>query len=76
MTLGNTLLQYYVEDEYRGRVMSVYLMNFGLASLGAFFAGLLAEAMGVQWAIGGFAMALIFIAILALIFLPRIRMLD
>ena len=76
MTLGNTLLQYYVEAEYRGRVMSIYIMQFGLSSLGAFAAGLLAESMGVQWAVGGFAMLLVFLSILALTFLPRLRKLD
>jgi len=76
MTLGNTLLQYYVEDEYRGRVMSIYLMQFGLTSFGTFAAGLIAESMGVQWAVGGFAMVLVLLSILALAFLPRIRKLD
>lgn len=76
MTLGNTLLQYYVEDEYRGRVMSIYMMQFGLSSFGTFAAGLIAEAMGVQWAVGGFAMGLVFLSILTLAFLPRIRNLD
>jgi len=76
MTLSNTLLQYYVEDEYRGRVMSIYLMQFGLNSFGTFIAGLLAEGVGVQWAIGGFAAVLVFVAILALTFVPRLRRLD
>ena len=76
MTLANTLLQYYVEDEYRGRVMSIYLMEFGLAGFGTFAAGLLAEAFGIQWTIGGFAMVLGFLSILALVFIRRIRELD
>jgi len=76
MTLGNTLLQYYTADEYRGRVMSLYMMEFGLTSFGTFFVGLMAEAIGVQWALGGFAIALIFLSILALIFAPRVRRLD
>jgi len=76
MTLGNTLLQYYVDDEYRGRVMSIYNMEFGLTSLGGFAAGLLAEATGVQWTVGGFAMVLIFLSILGFAFLPRLRRLD
>jgi MFS family permease len=76
MTLSNTLLQYYVEDEYRGRVMSVYLMQFGLNSFGTFLAGVLAEGIGVQWAIGGFAGLLVFLAILALTFVPRLRRLE
>ena len=76
MTLSNTLLQYYVKDGYRGRVMSFYMMEFGLTSFGTFAAGLIAEAIGVQWAVGGFAMLLAIISILALVFVPRIRRLD
>jgi len=76
MALGNTLIQYYVDDEYRGRVMSVYIMEFGLTSFGSFGAGLLAEGVGAQWALGGFAMALVLVALLALVFLHRIRRLD
>ncbi len=76
MTLGNTLLQYYVKDEYRGRVMSVYMMEFGLTSFSAFAAGLLAETMGIQWAIGGLAMILVILAILGLALVPRLRKLD
>ncbi|MBA7637305.1 Enterobactin exporter EntS [subsurface metagenome] len=76
MTLSNNLIQYYVEDEYRGRVMSVYMMEFGLTSFGTFAAGVMAEAIGVQWAVGGFALVLVFLSILAIVFVPRIRKLD
>lgn len=76
MTLGNTLIQYYVNDEYRGRVMSIYMMNFGFTSFGTFVAGVLADNMGVQWAVGGFAAVLVIVSILALAFVPRIRKLD
>lgn len=76
MTMGNTLLQYYVEDSYRARVMSIYIMEFGLTSFGVFAAGLIAEAVGVQWAVGGFAMVLILLTILTLVFVPRLRKLD
>jgi MFS family permease len=76
MTLGNTLLQYYVEDEYRGRVMSIYMMEFGLVSFGAFAAGVLSESLGVQWVVGGFAIALAFLTVLTVLFVPRIRKLD
>ncbi len=76
MALSNTLLQYYVEDEYRGRVMSFYMMEFGLMSLGTFTAGILAEALGAQWALGGFATVLVFISIVALVFVPKLRNLD
>jgi len=76
MTMGNTLLQYYSDDEYRGRVMSFYMMEFGLMSLGAFTAGVLAEKIGVQWALGGFAIVLVFLSIMTLIFVPRLRRLE
>ena len=76
MTLGNTLLQYYTKDAYRGRVMSLYMMEFGLTSFGVFFAAVLGEAIGVQWAVGGMAIALVVVSILLLAFIPRIRKLD
>lgn len=76
MTLGNTLVQYYVADEYRGRVMSIYMMNFGFTSFGVFAAGMLAESLGVQVAVGGFAAVLLAISALAILLLPRIRKLD
>lgn len=76
MTLGQTLVQYYTDGAYRGRVMSIYMMNFGLMGFGVFAAGVLAEAFGVQWAIGGFAAVLAVMSVLALIFIPRIRKLD
>jgi MFS family permease len=77
MTLGNTLIQYYVDPEYRGRVMSVYMMEFGLTSFGTVIAGVLADtAIGVEWTVGGFAMALTAVSLLALVFVGRIRRLD
>jgi len=76
MTLGNTLIQYYVQNEYRGRVMSFYMMNFGLTSFGTFFAGVLADRLGAPWALGIFAITLIAMTLLAIVFLPRIRKLD
>jgi len=77
MTLGNTLIQYYVDSEYRGRVMSVYMMEFGLTSFGTFAAGLMADtAIGVQWTVGGFAIVLIAISMVALVFAGRLRRLD
>lgn len=76
MTLGNTLINYYVENEYRGRVMSIMMMQFGLTSMGAFLAGVLVDSLGANWSIGGFAMLLVVLSVLALMFLPKIRNLD
>jgi len=76
MTLSNTLLQYYVSDEYRGRVMSIYMMEFGLTSLSVFIAGVLSDTIGVQWAVGGLAIGLVALSALMLIFAPKVRDLD
>ncbi|MDP6632049.1 MAG: MFS transporter [Dehalococcoidales bacterium] len=76
MTRGMTLVQYYVDDEYRGRVMSLLLMQFGLTSFGAFLAGVLAEEVGIQLALGGFAVVLFVLSVMALAFVSRIRKLD
>ena len=76
MTLGNTLLQYYVKDEYRGRVMSLMMMEFGLTSLGVVFAGVMTDVIGVQWAVGGMAILLIVFSVYAILFMPSIRKLD
>jgi MFS family permease len=58
MAASNTLIQSMVPDQLRGRVMAVYSMMFmGMAPLGAFFAGALAEHLGapITVAIGGLA---------------------
>jgi len=76
MTLGSTLLQSYSNENYFGRVMSINMMDMGLSSLGTFFAGMLAEDIGIEWAIGGFAAALAAISLLSLVFFRRIRNLE
>jgi len=76
MSLGNTLLQYYTEEEYHGRVMSIFVMQFGLMGFSAFGAGLLTEVVGVQWAIGGLAAVLVPVTLLVMAFVPRLRRLD
>ena len=75
-TLANTLLQYYVDEAYRGRVMSIYIMEFGLRSFGVFLAALLAEEIGVQWSIGGLAVILVIVSLAAILFVPHIRRLE
>jgi MFS family permease len=50
--LANTMLQTFVPDELRGRVMAFYAFVFvGMAPLGAFQAGLVAEHTGAPFAI-------------------------
>ena len=76
MTLAGSLLQHYTEDAYRGRVMAIYMMEFGLTSLSVFVAGVLADTIGIQWAIGSLAVLLIALSLVVLAFSPRLRALD
>jgi len=76
LTLSNTLLQSKTDDSYRGRVMSVYMMNWGITMVGVFFLGILADIIGAQLAVGGSAGLLALVTIYHLFFTPRIRRLD
>ena len=76
MTIGSTLLQAYADPEYRGRVISIYSMQWGLMNVCTFFAGVLGEAVPVQWVLGSLAMLLIILSILAISFVPSLRKLD
>ena len=73
---GNSLAQNYTEPEYRGRVMSFMMMGLGFSSLGTFVAGVLAEAIGIEWAIGGLALLLVASSVSLLVFTPRLRELE
>ncbi|MCK4863133.1 MAG: MFS transporter [Dehalococcoidales bacterium] len=73
---GNALAQNYTAPEYRGRVMSFMMMGLGFSSLGTFFAGTIAEAIGIQWSIGGLAVILVIVSAALLIFTSRLRKLE
>lgn len=75
-TLTNTLIQYYADPDYRGRMQSFTAISMGLASIGTFIAGILSDAVGVQWAVGGMAMLLTFITILFFAFSRRLTSLE
>ena len=70
LTLGQILIQTYAEDEYRGRVVSVWMMQYSLVSFGTFGVGFLSEWFGPQRAIGGMAVTLL-VFTLAVTFLTR-----
>jgi MFS family permease len=76
ITMSTTLIQHYVDADYRGRVMSFQMMAFGFASLGTFFAGLLSEAIGIQWSVGGMAIALLLMCLMVLTLATQLRKLD
>jgi MFS transporter, DHA1 family, staphyloferrin A biosynthesis exporter len=76
IAVATTLLQDYSQDEYRARVMSIFMMEIGLLGFCGFAAALLTEVISVQWVIGGFAMVLVFLSVMALGFVPGLRNLD
>tara|TARA_Y100000748_G_scaffold67825_1_gene55248 strand:- start:3212 stop:4462 length:1251 start_codon:yes stop_codon:yes gene_type:complete len=74
--LSQVLVQAYVKDEYRGRVLSVYMTQWSLFLIGAFLFGILAEIIGVQAVFGLCAILTMLIAILIVITNPLIRKID
>jgi predicted MFS family arabinose efflux permease len=73
MVANRTLLQVNCDPPYLGRVMSAYMMMFGLTQLGTVPAGAVADRMGVPLvvAVQGALFALTFV--LVWLALPRIR---
>lgn len=74
--IGFTLVQYYVDPGYRGRVMSFMMLAFGLSSLGTVFGGILADSLGIEWSIGVLAIVLCVLSVAMLVFSSRLRKLD
>ncbi len=76
LSLSNVLVQAYVEERYRGRVLSIYMTQFSLLFIGAFFIGVLAEWFGVQRVMAGVSLALVVTSAVVIAFVPRMRELD
>lgn len=80
MTSVNTLLQSLVEDEVRGRVMSIYSMTWSLMPLGGFLSGALAgrfatPATGAPFAVGLGGALVALMALFVTVRVPRVRQL-
>ena len=75
-TLTLTLIMERVEDRYRGRVSSVFMMNFGLMPLSVLPAGIAAEYIGGRATIGIMAAILATTATALLITQKRVRELQ
>ena len=75
-TLSQSLVQYYVEPDYRGRMQSFVMMGQGVASFGTFIAGVLSDAIGVQWSVGGMAIFLTVVSIGFMLSSRRVMNLD
>ena len=76
MTLNQALLIEHVGERYRGRVMSVFMLTWGLMPLGVLPAGLLADWAGVQVSLGVMAALLIAFTVLIYATQPRLRRLS
>jgi MFS family permease len=75
-SLNQALIMEEVEERYRGRVMSVYMMNFGLMPLGMLPAGLVADWLGGQVAIGILAFLLFGVTLAVMVSQSRLRALQ
>lgn len=73
---NNTLIQVYVDEEYRGRVTSTLFLNRGMVPLGTLMAGFGTAAFGPQLTMGAMAVVLIAMALLAMRFAPAARDLE
>jgi MFS family permease len=71
--LSQVLVQEYVQDEYRGRVMALFMMQFSLMSVGTFFVSLYMERVGPEFAIGSLGVVLVAATFIYLLLVPRFR---
>ena len=72
-TLNQTLILEVVEDRYRGRVMSVFMMNYGLMPLGVLPASLAIEAFGGRTAVAILGCGMLVVASAILFTQKRLR---
>jgi MFS family permease len=73
MATNNTLIQVYVAEEYRGRILSTLFLNRGMVPLGTMLAGFGTALVGVQAAVGTMAAVLVLMALLTARFAPAAR---
>lgn len=73
MSLNQTMIMGYTEEEYYGRVMSVYMMTFSVMPLAAMPMGALADAFGVQATVAiAAALIVVFISVIGTV-MPTYR---
>ncbi len=73
MSQNQTMLQLKTPDEFRGRVMGIFMLNQGLMPLGSIAAGVLAEYQGAPFAIAAMGIALVVLSVIALATLKTMR---
>ena len=70
--LAMVLIQTYVDDAYRGRVTSIFMMQISMVLFGGFFVGLAAEVVGIQLAMGSLGLALAIFALVVAVLVPEL----
>lgn len=73
MSMNNTLVQITVDEEYRGRVVSILFLNRGMVPMGTILAGFGTALIGAPLTIGAMAASLVLLALLAARFAPAAR---
>jgi MFS family permease len=71
--LGQALIMEESDDEFRGRVMSVMMMTFGLMPLGVYPLAAAMDLFDPQPAVLGMAVILLGVSVLFFVFQPRLR---
>ena len=76
MSLSSTLVQEQADPKYRGRAMSVLMMQFALMQLGAFLLSIVAEGAGIRPVVAAMSIGLVALTALAAVAMPALRRLD
>ena len=76
MALNMTLVMNQAPEEMMGRVMSIYMMTFGLMPVATLPAGALAEAIGAPATVIGFGIFMVLFLIIITVIEPRVRKLS
>jgi len=74
--LSQGLLMAHVEDEFRGRVMAVFMTQVSIMQLSTFFMGTLAELVGIQLVFSALGIGLLLTTAAFMIFVPRLHRLQ
>ena len=72
-TLNQSLVMEEADDEYRGRVMSVFMLNRGMMPLGVLPTAIMAEYVGAQVAIGTLGVLLLGFTLVVTVTQKRLR---
>lgn len=73
MSLNQALLIELSDNEYRGRVMSIFMLNFGFMPLGTYPAGVMIDYVGGQTVIGMMGLALIGVTVVIFLTQRQLR---